>query len=50
MMEASFEKLLVLLAEAKVEFIGWKSKSTREKDRIDAMALSRLQEDPKAFD
>lgn len=35
---------------SKASLIGWKSKSTREKDRIDAMALARLQEDPKAFD
>jgi hypothetical protein len=35
---------------SKASLIGWKSKSTREKDRIDAMALSRLQDDPKAFD
>lgn len=35
---------------SKASLIGWKSKSTREKDRIDAKALSRLQNDPKAFD
>lgn len=35
---------------SKASLIGWKSKSTREKDRIDAIALARLQEDPKAFD
>jgi hypothetical protein len=35
---------------SKASLIGWKSKSTREKDRIDAMALSRLQDDPNAFD
>lgn len=35
---------------SKTSLIGWKSNSTREKDRIDAMALSRLEEDPKAFD
>ena len=35
---------------SKVSLIGWKSKSVREKDQFDAMALKRLQEDPKAFD
>ena len=35
---------------SKASLIGWKSISTREKDRLDAMALSRLQVDPKAFD
>jgi hypothetical protein len=35
---------------SKASLIGWKSNSTREKDRIDAMALSRLQDNPKAFD
>ncbi len=35
---------------SKTSLIAWKSNSTREKDRLDAMALSRLQEDPKAFD
>ncbi len=35
---------------SKTSLIGWKSSSTREKDRLDAMALSRLQDDPKAFD
>jgi len=56
-MEPSFEKLLVLLAEAGVRFvvvggalIGWKERSVREKDRLDAMALRRLEEDPGAFD
>jgi hypothetical protein len=59
MMEPSFEKLLVLLAEAggyqiavasKASLIGWKSKSVREKDQFDSAALRRLQENPKAFD
>ena len=35
---------------SKASLIGWKSKSVREKDRFDAMALRRLQEDPRAFD
>jgi len=35
---------------SKASLIGWKSKSTREKDPIDAMALSRLQDDSNAFD
>jgi hypothetical protein len=35
---------------SKASLIGWKSKSTREKGRIDAMALLRLLDDPKAFD
>ena len=35
---------------SKASLIGWKSKSVREKDRFDAMALSRLQENPQAFD
>jgi len=35
---------------SKASLIRWKSNSTREKDRLDAMALSRLQDDPKAFD
>jgi predicted nucleotidyltransferase len=30
--------------------IDWKSRSVREKDRIDAMALRSLEEDPNAFD
>ena len=35
---------------SKASLIGWKSKSVREKDKFDAMALRQLQEDPKAFD
>lgn len=35
---------------SKKSLIGWKEKSVREKDRLDAMALRRLQEDPTAFD
>ena len=64
MMEPSFEILLVLPADANVDFvlvsglavslqgyvIGWKEKSVREKDRLDAMALRRLLDDPAALD
>lgn len=46
MMEPSFEKLLGILAS----LIGWKEKSVREKDRLDAMALRKLEEDPGSFD
>jgi hypothetical protein len=35
---------------SKNSLIGWKEKSVREKDRLDAMALRRLQQDPAAFD
>lgn len=35
---------------SKNSLIGWKEKSVREKDRLDAMALRRLQENPAAFD
>jgi Nucleotidyl transferase of unknown function (DUF2204) len=35
---------------SKNSLIGWKSASVREKDRFDADALRRLQENPKAFD
>jgi predicted nucleotidyltransferase len=35
---------------SKASLIGWKSKSVREKDQFDAMALRRLQDDPRAFD
>lgn len=35
---------------SKASLIGWKSKSVREKDQFDAMALSRLEENPRAFD
>jgi Nucleotidyl transferase of unknown function (DUF2204) len=35
---------------SKTSLIGWKEKSVREKDRLDAMALRRLEEDPAAFD
>jgi len=35
---------------SKDALIAWKEKSVRDKDRLDAMALRRLQEDPRAFD
>lgn len=35
---------------SKHSLIGWKGKSVREKDRLDALALRRLQQDPAAFD
>jgi predicted nucleotidyltransferase len=35
---------------SKPSLIGWKSESVREKDRFDAQALRRLQDDPRAFD
>jgi len=35
---------------SKAALIGWKGKSIREKDRLDAMALQRLLENPRAFD
>ncbi len=35
---------------SKASLIAWKDASVREKDRLDAMALRRLQADPHAFD
>ncbi|MFM2199017.1 MAG: hypothetical protein RLZZ505_2449 [Verrucomicrobiota bacterium] len=35
---------------SKPSLIGWKSESVREKDRFDAQALRKLQDDPRAFD
>lgn len=35
---------------SKNSLISWKEKSVREKDRLDAMALRQLQENPQAFD
>lgn len=35
---------------SKNSLIGWKSKSVREKDKFDAMALQQLQENPNSFD
>ena len=39
-----------LSVASKTTLIDWKSKSVREKDKLDAMALRRLLEDPRAFD
>jgi hypothetical protein len=35
---------------SKASLIGWKERSVREKDRLDAAALRRLVDDPRAFD
>jgi hypothetical protein len=35
---------------SKTSLIGWKESSVRDKDKLDAMALRRLQGDPHAFD
>ena len=35
---------------SKSSLIGWKGESVREKDKLDALALRRLVEDPGAFD
>lgn len=35
---------------SKASLIGWKESSVREKDKLDAMALRKLQADPHAFD
>jgi hypothetical protein len=35
---------------SKASLIGWKEKSDREMDRLDAAALRRLMDDPQAFD
>ncbi len=35
---------------SKSSLIAWKGKSVREKDRLDAQALQRLSENPRAFD
>jgi hypothetical protein len=35
---------------SKEALIGWKEKSVRDKDRIDALALKKLQADSRAFD
>ena len=35
---------------SKTSLIGWKEKSHREKDRLDAQALRELEADPHAFD
>jgi len=39
-----------ILYASKQDLINLKNKSLREKDRLDVMALKRLQEDPRAFD
>ncbi len=41
---------LVVHYASKASLIGWKESSVREKDKLDAMALRRLQSDPRAFD
>lgn len=35
---------------SKASLIGWKESSVREKDKLDAIALRKLQADPHAFD
>jgi hypothetical protein len=35
---------------SKRSLIGWKERSPREKDRLDAVALRQLLEDPRALD
>lgn len=35
---------------SKASLIGWKERSVREKDRLDAIALRKLQADPRALD
>ena len=35
---------------SKRSLIGWKKRSQREKDRLDAIALQQLLEDPQALD
>lgn len=35
---------------SKLSLIGWKEKSVREKDRLDASALRRIIDNPKSFD
>lgn len=35
---------------SKASLIDWKANSVREKDKLDAIALRRLQDDPRAFD
>ncbi len=39
-----------ILYASKQDLINLKNKSLREKDRLDVMALKKLQEDPRAFD
>lgn len=40
----------VVVGGVAVALIGWKERSVREKDRLDAMALRRLAADPHGFD
>lgn len=40
----------VITVASKRSLIGWKERSQREKDRLDAIALRQLLEDPKALD
>ncbi|WP_395745583.1 nucleotidyltransferase [Prosthecobacter sp.] len=40
---------LAIRYASKASLIAWKEKSVREKDRLDAMALRRLQSDPNAL-
>lgn len=40
----------VIRYASKRSLIGWKENSVREKDRMDAMALRRLEEDPTVFE
>ena len=35
---------------SKASLISWKERSMREKDRLDALALRKLEKDPQAFD
>jgi predicted nucleotidyltransferase len=35
---------------SKASLIGWKERSVREKDKLDALALRKLEADPHAFD
>ncbi len=39
-----------ILFASKAALIAWKEKSVREKDRLDALALRELIDDPRAFD
>ena len=41
---------LSILYASKASLIGWKENSVREKDKMDAMALRKLQSDPHSLD
>ncbi|MCX6854278.1 MAG: hypothetical protein NTV80_05165 [Verrucomicrobia bacterium] len=41
---------MIIRFASKAALIGWKGNSVREKDRLDAIALRRLDLDPRAFD